>query len=69
MARRTKPLEQRVDELEEHVADLAALVEDVYALLSAESIHRLDAQGYSVKEIAEALGRPMPYVRKVLKAS
>ena len=64
---RTKPLEQRVDDLEEKVADQAALLEDVFALLSVESIHRLAAKGYNVKQISEMMGRPMPYVRKVLK--
>ena len=67
MARRVKTLEQRVEELEELAADQAALIEDVYALLSAESVHRLNAKGYSVKEIAEKMGRTMPYVRNVIK--
>lgn len=67
MARRAKTLEQRVEELEERVADLAAMTEDVYALLSIESVHRLAAKGKTVKEIAEIMGRPMPYVRRVLK--
>lgn len=69
MPRKVRTLEERVDGLEEGLADLAALVEDVYALLSAESVHRLAARGLTVKAIAEAMGRPMPYVRKVLKDS
>ena len=67
MPRKTKTLEERVDGHDEDIADLKALVEDVYALLSIESVHRLSARGKSVREIAEAMGRPMPYVRKVLR--
>lgn len=67
MPRKVKTLEERLVEAEESIADLTALVEDVYALLSAESVHRLAGKGLSVREIAEKMGRPMPYVRKVMK--
>lgn len=67
MPKKAKTLEERLGDIEERAADLAAMVEEVYALLSAESVHRLSAKGLSVREIAEKMGRPMPYVRKVIK--
>lgn len=67
MPKKAKTLEERLGDIEERAADLAAMVEEVYALLSAESVHRLHAKGLSVREIAEKMGRPMPYVRKVIK--
>ena len=67
MPRRNKTLEERVVDLERLTADQAALIEEIYVLLSAESVWRLHDKGHSVKEIARLMGRPDAYVRRVLR--
>lgn len=67
MPRKIKTLEERVADLEVMVADQAALIEDVFSLLSIESVHRLHADGHSNQRIAEIMGRPTSYVKKVLR--
>jgi uncharacterized coiled-coil protein SlyX len=67
MARKAKTLEERLADLELRVADQAELIEEIYALLSAESVHRLHAVGHSNLRIAELIGRPASYVKKVLR--
>lgn len=67
MPRKAKTLEERVDDLEVTVADQAALIEEIYALLSIESVHRLAAAGHTNQRIAELMGRPTSYVKKVLR--
>jgi uncharacterized coiled-coil protein SlyX len=67
MPKRSKTMEERVVDLEMGVADLAALLEEIYDLLARESIHRLHAAGHSVRTIAEMMGRQQAYVKRVLR--
>jgi uncharacterized coiled-coil protein SlyX len=68
MPRKVRTLEERISDLEIRVADQDAVIEEVYALLSAESVRRLHDQGYNTRAIAEMMGRPYSYVRGVLRA-
>lgn len=67
MPRKVKTLEERVVDLEVTVADQAVLIEEIYALLSIESVHRLAAAGHNNTRIAELMGRPTSYVKRVLR--
>lgn len=67
MPRKAKTLEERVVDLEIALADRDAVIEEIYAMLSVESVHRLSQAGHSNQRIAEMMGRPTSYVKRVLR--
>jgi predicted transcriptional regulator len=43
------------------------MVTEIHGLMTKSTIHILDAQGRTMREIATDIGRPYTFVRKVLR--